>query len=404
MLMLLCAIKSLLRQQKTTYFCRTIFRSHHLITAIALKIFMFSILIIASVLTLGTIAVLQMKPFGKLPSGKRLERVMRSPQYHDGKFRNASPTPMMTGDNAMWETMTEFLSSKNTEPPKPIPSVKTNLKALPDSVPTLVWFGHSGYLLHIEGKNILVDPIFAESIAPVPWFMKSYAGTSIYSVDDLPPLDAVIITHDHYDHLNYETITQLIGKTKHFYTALGVGEHLEYWGVPESSITELDWWEKADNDIAGGISITATPARHFSGRGLINDKTLWASFVLKSAHSCVYIGGDSGYDTHFKTIGEKFGPFDLVMLECGQYNKKWALIHLMPEETVQASLDLQAKALMPMHWGRFTLASHTWDEPINRLTASATSRGLALCTPLIGEPVTLGTAYPHTEWWKKLLP
>ena len=352
--------------------------------------------------TLGivTAAVLQLKPFGKLPSGKRLERVMLSPQYHDGKFHNASPTPMMTGNNAVWESMTEFFTSKNTEPPKPIPSVKTNLRVLPDSVPTLVWFGHSGYLLHIEGKNILIDPIFAESIAPVPWFMKSYPGTSIYSVDDLPPLDAVIITHDHYDHLNYETITQLVAKTKHFYTALGVGEHLEHWGVSENNITELDWWEKAD--IEGGISLTAAPARHFSGRGFLNDKTLWASFVLKSAHSCVYIGGDSGYHTHFKTIGEKFGPFDLVLLECGQYNKKWALIHLMPEETVQASLDLQAKALMPMHWGRFTLATHQWNEPIIRLTSEAANKGLALCTPRIGEPVVLHAPYPHSKWWESL--
>ena len=364
-----------------------------------LKKFMLILALCLGMLGVITAAVLQLKPFGKMPSGKRLERIQRSAQYHDGKFRNASPTPMMTGENALWETMTEFLSSKNTEPPKPIPSVKTNLRALSDSVPTIVWFGHSGYLLHIDGKNILVDPIFAESIAPVPWFMKSYAGTSIYSVDDLPPLDAVIITHDHYDHLNYETITQLVAKTKHFYTALGVGEHLEHWGVAANNITELDWWERAD--IIGGISITATPARHFSGRGLINDKTLWASFVLKSAQTCVYIGGDSGYDTHFRTIGEKFGPFDLVMLECGQYNKKWALIHLMPEETVQASLDLQAKALMPMHWGRFTLASHTWDEPIIRLQKEAAKRSLRLCTPRIGESVSLdnSASYTQQQWW-----
>ncbi|MBL7991111.1 MAG: MBL fold metallo-hydrolase [Candidatus Kapabacteria bacterium] len=361
---------------------------------------MIIVAIVVGVLSVSAIAILQLKAFGKMPSGKRLERVKRSPQYHDGKFHNASSTPMMTGDNATWETLTEFLSSKNTEPPKPIPSVKTDLKALPDSVPTLVWFGHSGYLLHVDGKNILVDPIFAESIAPVPWFMKSYAGTSVYSVDDLPPLDAVIITHDHYDHLNYETITKIIAKTKHFYTALGVGEHLAYWGVDEQNITELDWWEKAD--ITSSISLTATPARHFSGRGIINDKTLWASFALTSSQAKIYIGGDSGYDTHFKTIGERFGPFDLVMLECGQYNKKWALIHLMPEETVQASLDLKATALMPMHWGRFTLASHTWDEPITRLEASAIASSLALCTPLIGEPVRLAAPYPHTAWWKNV--
>jgi L-ascorbate metabolism protein UlaG (beta-lactamase superfamily) len=376
----------------------TIFLFHYSIAILKKFIIIFAIII--GVLMASVAAVLQTKPFGKLPSGKRLERLQNSPQYHDGAFRNTSETPMMTGDGSIWESLTEFFQRKNTEPPALIPSVKTNLRTLPDSVPTLVWFGHSGYLLHIDGMNILIDPIFAESISPVPWFLHSYAGASIYSTDDLPPLDAVIISHDHYDHLNYETITKIHAKTKHFYAPLGVGEHLAYWGVPESKITEMDWWDSVS--LAGGAELTAAPARHFSGRGLIGNKTLWASFVLKTAHHSLYIGGDSGYDTHFKTIGDKFGPFDLVMLECGQYNTKWALIHLMPEEAVQASLDLRAKALLPVHWGRFTLASHQWDEPINRLVAEATKRALPLCTPLIGSAVDLSKPLPNAQWWKGL--
>jgi L-ascorbate metabolism protein UlaG (beta-lactamase superfamily) len=218
----------------------------------------------------------------------------------------------------------------------------------------------------------------------------------------MPPLDAVIITHDHYDHLDYETILQLIPKTKHFHTSLGVGEHLEHWGIPSAAISEYDWWE--EGTIADGIRITAAPARHFSGRGIVRNTTLWSSFILKTQAHTLYLGGDSGYDTHFATIGEKYGPFDLVILECGQYNTGWKFIHLMPEEVVQAAQDLRATALLPVHWGKFTLALHAWDEPIRRVTTSAKERGMLVTTPRIGEVVPLETGnsqqLPCEHWWE----
>lgn len=363
-------------------------------------------LLLTLALLLGTIGIaiflmLQMKPFGKNPTGQRLERIQHSPNYRDGKFHNLSETPMMTGDNALWDSLREwFFDRTNTEPPASIPSIKTDLNNLSDETPQLIWFGHSGYLLKFGQLHIAIDPILTESISPVPGFMNSYNGTFLYKPDDMPPLDAIIITHDHYDHLNYETVIALKSRTKRFITALGVGEHLEYWGIEKEMITELDWWEKTT--IGDSILLTATPARHFSGRGLINDKTLWASFVLQTPQKTLYIGGDSGYDTFFKTIGERFPRIDLAIMECGQYNTKWALIHFMPEETVQAALDLGAKALMPVHWGRFTLASHRWSEPIERVSKEAEKRGLVLCTPHIGERVELDKPLPNKAWWKDI--
>jgi L-ascorbate metabolism protein UlaG (beta-lactamase superfamily) len=225
----------------------------------------------------------------------------------------------------------------------------------------------------------------------------------VITAADLPPLDAIILTHDHYDHLDYETILQLAPKTKHFHTSLGVGAHLEHWGIAASAISEYDWWEGgviADSTVADGIEIFAAPARHFSGRGVIGNKTLWSSFILKTATHTLYVGGDSGYDTHFKAIGDKYGPFDLVMLECGQYNLSWKLIHLMPEEVVQAAQDLRAKALLPVHWGKFTLALHAWDESIRRVTAEAQKRELRITTPRIGEVIRLDSVYPSDHWWE----
>ncbi len=368
----------------------------------SMKKFFLTLALLLGALGITLFAVLQMKPFGKNPTGKRLERVQQSPHYRDGKFQNLSETPMMTGDNALWDSLREWVFERqNTEPPAKIPSQKTDLKNLPEGSPQLVWFGHSGYLLKLNSLTIAIDPILAESISPVPGFMNSYNGSFLYTPEDMPPLDAIIITHDHYDHLNYETITALNSRTKRFITALGVGEHLEYWGIEPAKIMELDWWESIA--ITDSVRLTATPARHFSGRGIINDKTLWASFVLQTPQKTLYLGGDSGYDSFFKTIGEKFPGIDLAIMECGQYNKKWALIHFMPEETVQAALDLGAKALMPVHWGRFTLASHLWNEPIERAANEAHKSGLPLCTPQIGERVELDKTLPNKQWWKLVL-
>jgi L-ascorbate metabolism protein UlaG (beta-lactamase superfamily) len=374
-----------------------------------LKKLMILLLVVLPVLALGVFVFLQTPVFGKHPAGTRLQRVEKSPNYRGGIFQNFSETPMMTDDVSYWELAKKYFDKGNTqtEPPAPLPSVKTDLMALVAEVqpefertkPVVVWFGHSMYLIRIGGKTILVDPVLSERASPVQFAgSKNYAGTRIITAADLPQLDAIIITHDHYDHLDYETILQLAPTTKHFHTSLGVGEHLEYWGIPASAISEYDWWERGM--IADGIEIIAAPARHFSGRGVITNKTLWSSFIIKTATHTLYVGGDSGYDTHFKTIGDKYGPFDLALLECGQYNLGWKLIHMMPEEVLQAAQDLRAEMLLPVHWGKFTLGLHAWDESIRRVTAEAKNRALPITTPRIGEVIRLDSVYPSSAWWE----
>jgi len=359
---------------------------------------MITILIVVAGLAIATYFYMKQPVFGENPAGSRLERISKSPQYKDEAFRNSKDTPVMARDvsypKMIWGL---FNKPANVEPAIDLPSVKTDLKSLPDGA--LVWFGHSSYLIKTSGKLFLVDPVLSGHASPVSFFGKSYPGADVYSPDDFPPLDGVIISHDHYDHLDYTTITQLISKTTHFYTPLGVGQHLVYWGVDENKITELDWWESTQ--ISNGFELTATPARHFSGRGFTRAKTLWASFVLKTPTNSIYIGGDSGYDDHFKAIGEKYGPFDLALLECGQYNKQWPLIHMMPEETVQASIDLKARVLMPVHWGKFTLSLHPWDEPVTRAIKAADSLGVNVITPVIGELVHVSDSLSQSTWWKQ---
>jgi L-ascorbate metabolism protein UlaG (beta-lactamase superfamily) len=342
--------------------------------------------------------VMQLSTFGANPAGERLERIKRSPNYKNGSFQNLSPTPVMAENVTYMQTAREFFNKpKNNVPPAPIPSVRTDLKTLPDDKPTVVWFGHSSYLIKSAGTTVLVDPVFSGYASPVSFFGSAYPGSNVYDVASMPDIDMLIISHDHYDHLDYTTIVQLIPKVKRFYTALGVGAHLERWGVPADRIIEFDWWDT--NQVASDIDLTATPARHFSGRSLARGKTLWTSFVLNLHGYKLFLGGDSGYDTHFKEIGDKFGPFDLAILECGQYGIGWPYIHMFPEQTARAALDLQAKTLLPVHWAKFSLANHAWNEPVQRLLAAEAARGLDITTPRIGEPIVVGAVNPKVAWW-----
>jgi L-ascorbate metabolism protein UlaG (beta-lactamase superfamily) len=340
-----------------------------------------------------------MRIFGKNPSGVRLSRIQNSPNYANGAFQNPVPTVVTLKEASLFKMMKEYFNRPGTTaPPGVLPSVRTDLRSLPGGKPVIVWFGHSSYLLSVAGLNILVDPVFSGNASPFTFFGKSFPGSDVYGVADLPDIDIVVLTHDHYDHLDYKTIRLLGNKAKHFYTSLGVGSHLEFWGISGEKITELDWWEQVR--IAGVITLTATPARHFSGRGITRNKTLWSSFVLKIQGYSIFLGGDSGYGEHFKTIGDQHGPFDIAILESGQYGKNWPYIHMLPEETVAAATALGAKALLPVHWGKFSLSLHPWNEPIERIVRSAADSGLALATPLIGEPVILDTAYPQKTWWE----
>jgi L-ascorbate metabolism protein UlaG (beta-lactamase superfamily) len=347
----------------------------------------------------GIFAFFQQKLFGKAPAGSRLDRIRKSPNYRDGVFQNLSPTEVSSNKDASTiDMLRKFIfGTENVKPPKPIPSVKTDLRNLPSEKPTIVWFGHSSYFIKSKGVNILIDPVFSGYASPVSFMVKAFEGANTYQADDMPDVDMLILTHDHYDHLDYQTIMKLIPRVKHFYTALGVGEHLEHWGVAPNKITEFDWLESYQ--ITSDIKLTATPARHFSGRGISRAKALWVSFVLDLHGYRIFLGGDSGYDAHFKMIGEKFGPFDFALLENGQYNLDWHFIHTLPEETAQAAQDLNVKNFMPVHWAKFPLAFHPWDEPILRLQKSVQEKNLKMTTPMIGEPVVLDKVYPNGEWW-----
>jgi L-ascorbate metabolism protein UlaG (beta-lactamase superfamily) len=339
------------------------------------------------------------KTTGRQPSGEHLERLKRSPNFKGRGFANISGTPMMAEDASYLKMLMDYFNKpKNGIPASPIPTVRTDLININDAEASLVWFGHSSYLLRIAGKIILVDPVFSGNAAPVNFMVKAFPGSNIYQVDDLPPIDYLIITHDHYDHLDYRTIKQLKGKFKKVFCSLGVGSHLAYWGVDPAIITELDWWEETEPD--KGIQLVATPARHFSGRGIKRNQTLWNSYIIKAPGITVYIGGDSGYDIHFKQIGEKFGVIDLAILEAGQYNTMWPLIHMMPEETVQAAIDLNARAMMPVHWGKFMLAMHEWNEPVKRIIKKADELGMAVVTPRIGEPLAIKSGLKGEAWWE----
>lgn len=361
---------------------------------------MYATLSILLLISLATVLIMNQTQFGKAASGARLERIKKSPNYKDGSFQNLSFTPTFAEDVSKFEMIRDgiFKISKRKAPATNLPSVKTNLLNLDPQQDVLVWFGHSSYFMQIDGKKILVDPVFSGSASPFSFMVQSFKGSDIYTPDDFPAIDYLFITHDHWDHLDYQTLLTLKPKVGKVITGLGTAAHLESWGFDTKNIVELDWNETAVPD--SGFQVTATPGRHFSGRNFKRNQSVWCSFVLQTPSKKIFIGGDSGYDTHFAKIGAEHGPFDLALLECGQYNKSWKYIHMMPEQTVQAAIDLKAMTLMPVHWGKFALSLHAWDESINRVTAEAMRLNVPIIHPMIGELVDLDQFGPTTEWWK----
>ena len=322
----------------------------------SMKILLIVLAVISVVVIVGLI-ILSHPAFGRRMSKERKARIEASPNWRDGQFQNQISTPQFTGDKSMFKALWEFLmdSKKERVPKEAVPALKTDLKSLPTDRDWLVWFGHSSYLFCLDGKRYLVDPVLKMEF-PVTVMMHPFKGTDIYSPDDMPEIDVLIVTHEHWDHLDYATLRDLKDKMKHVVCPLGVAEYLEYWGYDPKCITEMDWYEKVDN-------ITCLPTRHFSNRLFKRDQTLWASFMVESAGKKVYIGGDGGYDQRFKEIYERFGSVDLALMENGQYNKDWANIHLMPEDLEKAILDLQAKQVFTVHHDKFSLAPHAWAEP-----------------------------------------
>lgn len=361
-----------------------------------------SIAIIIALLIVATVLFMQGSQFGSEPKGERLKRIEKSPNYKDGKFQNLSNTPDLAEGVSYYKVMKDFFfnKSKRNAPKDSLPSQKTDLLHLNPKENIVVWFGHSSYFMQVDGKTILVDPVFSGHASPLNFTTKAFPGSDVYTVDDFPEIDYLFISHDHWDHLDYPTIVKLKAKVKQVITGLGTGEHFEKWGYDMTTVHEGDWYDEIA--LGNGFMATVTPARHFSGRGFTRNKALWVSFVLQTPTMKLFLGGDSGYDYHFKEIGEKFGPFDVAFLECGQYNEYWKYIHMMPEQVVTAAQELKAKKLMPVHWTKFSLGLHDWDEPILRVTAEAKKQNLPLITPMIGEKVNLNEDRTFPEWWKGL--
>jgi L-ascorbate metabolism protein UlaG (beta-lactamase superfamily) len=330
----------------------------------------------------------------------RLERTRASAQYANGRFRN--PGGASLGGMSL-PVLGEFLFKRNPrKPPGPLPLVRPHETwASPVSSGLRVtWLGHSTVLLEIDGKRVLTDPVFGERLGPVRWAGPRRFHPAPASFDELPPLDAVLISHDHFDHLCRPTAQMLAKLRVPIVTALGVGAHLEAFGIEPARITELDWHESAD---VGGIHFTATPSQHFSGRGPTGrDRTLWASWVIAGDRHKVFFSGDTGLTPAFADIGRAHGPFDLVMLEVGAYHPAWGTIHLGPENALTVFEMLGGGTLLPVHWGTFNLALHDWNEPAETLLSLATERDARIVTPRLGAPFEL----PHTDgpspWWREV--
>jgi len=276
------------------------------------------------------------------------------------------------------------------------------INAHTDTTIQVIWFGHSTFLLKVDGKLILLDPVFSQYAAPHAMLgRKRFNSQMPIDIEELPEIDMVLISHDHYDHLDYESIVKLKDKTKKFCVPLGVGSHLVSWKVDEDKIMEMDWWEEQN---MSGITVAFTPSRHTSGRGLGDQNaTLWGSWILKGKEKNVFYSGDGGYGSHFKEIGNKYGPFDIGIMECGQYNELWRDMHMMPKETVKAGMDVQAKVIVPAHWGAFALGMHSWKEPVERATKEAARLGLPMATPRLGESISIGQGtLSTTQWWTEI--
>ncbi|MCV4340860.1 MBL fold metallo-hydrolase [Pseudomonas capsici] len=342
------------------------------------------------------------KSFGKLPSGERLARVESSPNYRDGEFKYMTPTSMFTGDASVTEWIKEMIFGprEGVRPNHALPIVKTDLKGLDRNKDAVVWLGHSSFFLQIGGKRLLVDPVFSSHTSPISLIYRAFQDGYPYSAADMPELDALVISHDHWDHLDYDTVMALKDKVKAVVTPLGVGSHFEYWGYEVSKIHEGDWYE--DIRLDPQLAILVTPARHFSGRGLTGNQTLWGGFVFETPHRKVFYSGDGGYGPHFADVGKRFKDIDLAIVENGQYDARWAQMHMMPEESLQSGLDIGAKALLPVHAGRFALANHNWDAPYNRIAAASEGKKIRLLTPEIGEVVELSDlTHSFPKWWEE---
>ena len=363
--------------------------------------FLKSFFLIVILLAAALFAFVKFHPvFGGVPDSASQARIAQSKAFNGKQFENLEPTPLMVGEPvSKSEALLKFLFRDNSKnPTEPLPTVKLDVSALKDN--SAVWFGHSTVLFQMGGKRMITDPVYHYA-SPVPFLVgKPFEMSNTPTIAELPELDAVLISHDHYDHLDYKAIQEIDAKTKHFFVPLGVKAHLQRWGIADEKITELDWHEQAK---VGDVQLTYVPARHFSGRTLgAENPSLWGGYVIKSPDFSLYYSADSGYGKHFKEQIAQYGEFDFVMIENGAYNEKWALIHEMPEEAVRAVLDINSKRVMPIHWGKFDLSEHHWKEPVERFTQAAEKSGLDVATPRIGQVFDMQADLPKEKWWQSV--
>jgi len=367
--------------------------------------YIFCILLLSGI---GIILFINIHPaFGGTLTTEQKETYQDFNNFIDGKFVNDIHTRVFVNPLDAPSASNDSASEvRDRNPAGPIPVSAIDWKLIESENDSLTWFGHSAFLLSIDNKKLLIDPILSPVASPV-----SFVGVNRYEysedimlhlIDDMPPIDAVFITHDHYDHMDYQSIVKLNSKVSHFFVPLGCSAHLIRWGVPEEKITELNWWEETEYQ---GLTVALTPSRHSSGRDPFSiDTTLWGGWVILGSKNRIYTSGDGGYGPHFKEIGDQYGPFDLTLIEGAQYDRKWSEIHMIPEQSVQANLDVNGETMMLMHWGAFTLANHAWNEPIERALKEANEREVNIIAPLIGETVQFDSLdsdlqMPPNSWW-----
>lgn len=355
-------------------------------------------IIILAVLGGLFLIALQHPGFGRAPRGERLERIRRSPNYRDGKFQNIHPMPITTMEKSGLRSYWDFLFGKRPDlkPEKALPIVKTDLHRLRRDEEVVVWFGHSSYFIQSGGKRFLIDPVLSSRL-PMSLMFRPFKGTDVYTPEDIPDIDFLVITHEHWDHLDYHTVKQIKDRTGKVVCPLGVGEHFEYWGFEPERIVEMDWNDSYRAD--DGLTIYCLPARHYSNRKIKRGQTLWASFLIDGTRR-IYLAGDSGYDTHFAEIGERFPGIDLAVMENGQYDLDWRYIHILPDELPQAIRDLNPARVLTVHHSKFALSKHPWYDPLNHISKNSAGQAYRLLTPRIGEPVNLRDTTATTgKWW-----
>lgn len=341
--------------------------------------------------------VLSWPEFGGSVEGERLERARNSPQWKEGQFENDPPPPSYD----LMVNLDEMMGDQVRQPPAPFPAEDLDLSGDPEPGLRAAWFGHATVYVEIDGRRVMTDPMLSKYAFPVHAFAPTRFNPPPVRLDELPDIDVVTISHDHFDHLDMRTVKALADGGAHFFFGLGVGAHFERWGIPSEQLHEMDWWETEEH---AGLEIHCTPARHYSGRKSMSNPTLWSSWVVEGPDHRIYHSGDSGYAPHFAEIKKKRGPIDIAFIKIGDYGKDaaWESIHMVPEDSIRAHVDLGAKIFFPIHWGTFELSYHAWNEPIRRAEAAAAESDVTMVTPPLGDVFEFGESYENTRWWEDL--